>query len=73
MQRFSRVSGVLARIASELPGPPSDPPPPDADGRRQGDLDVSRASLEAQLQAKGSAAMGGTMVSSPLVLEPPRR
>jgi hypothetical protein len=73
VQLFRWVSGLLDRIVGELPGPPPGPPPPDADGRRQGEIDLSRASLEAQLQAKGSAAAGGTMVSSPLLLEPSHR
>jgi hypothetical protein len=73
VQRFGRVTRLLGRLAGQIPGPPPDPPPPDPDGRRQGDLDITRAILDAQLQAKGSAAMGGTMVSSRLMPEPPRR
>jgi hypothetical protein len=53
-------------LISEMPGPYPEHTAPDVDGRRDsGDMGLGRASLEAQLQARGSAGTGGTIVSSP--------
>ena len=73
MPGFGRtIHRIIAAIVGELPGPPPETAaPPDADGRRSWDLDAGRASLDAQLQAKGTAGMGGTVVGAPTVIEPP--
>lgn len=69
-----RLSRLIDTLLDQIPGPPPEPPPPDADGRREGDLDYERAVLEAQLQAKGSAATSGTVVGSdPFPPPPPER
>jgi hypothetical protein len=73
------LMSVLARLRrkvtdlliSEVPGPYEPGAPPDPDGRRGSDqVDHDRASLDAQVQARGSAGMGGTVVSSPIVVGP---
>lgn len=52
-------------LISEVPGPYPEHTTPDMDGHRDsGDMTLGRASLEAQLQARGSAGTGGTVVSS---------
>jgi hypothetical protein len=51
-------------LISEAPGPWPDSVPPDVDGRRDTDAPgFGRAALDAQLQARASAGMGGTIVS----------
>ena len=53
-------------LISEVPGPYPDSVPPDIDGRRDSDAPGhDRAVLDAQLQARGSAGGGGTVVSGP--------
>jgi hypothetical protein len=57
------MRAILRKAADVLPSPPSDEaPPPDADGRREGEPE-EQASLHAQFQLHGSGGgSGGTIV-----------
>lgn len=59
------LRGILRKAADVLPSPPPDEaPPPDADGRRQGESEEA-ASLHAQFQLHGSGGgSGGTIVGT---------
>jgi hypothetical protein len=67
MSILRRLAGSFVNLVTRnVPGPPVTNLPPDIDGRRDSaDMDYERAVLEAQLSAKGSAAMSGTIVSGP--------